>query len=112
MVFLIIPIAISYFEIRKERRKKERDGTEFVYSLLQWEAKKFKYEWNSWGGDKTNDYLDLARLRLPLAPLGSWNQLEQQSVQISSSSFVRSVLCAHMPGRSCHFVVALRHVSH
>ncbi|CAE7198124.1 NOV [Symbiodinium natans] len=60
MVFLIIPIAISYFEIRKERRKKERDGTEFVYSLLQWEAKKFKYEWNSWGGDKTNDYLDLA----------------------------------------------------
>lgn len=59
LVFLIIPIVISANEIRQERRKQERAGKDFEYSLLQWEAKKFKYEWNSWGGDKINDNLDL-----------------------------------------------------
>ena len=62
LVFLIIPIVISANEIRQERRKQERAGKDFEYSLLQWEAKKFKYEWNSWGGDKINDNLDLTLL--------------------------------------------------
>ena len=62
LVFLIIPIVISANEIRQERRKQERAGKDFEYSLLQWEAKKFKYEWNSWGGDKINDNLDLTML--------------------------------------------------
>ena len=31
-----------------------------TYKFLEWEAKKFPYEFNSWGGDKINDYLDSA----------------------------------------------------
>ena len=30
------------------------------YSILQWEAKKFRYVYDSWGGDRVNDFLDLA----------------------------------------------------
>ena len=54
LVFLLLPIALSYFEIFKEYRKVQGDAEEgrSTYTFLQWEAKKFPYELESWGGDK------------------------------------------------------------
>ncbi|CAK9022549.1 unnamed protein product [Durusdinium trenchii] len=62
-VFLVLPIALSYLEIWKEYKKMQTVDPEEggpTYKFLEWEAKKFPYEFNSWGGDKINDYLDSA----------------------------------------------------
>lgn len=72
LVFLVVPLLLSFWEVRKEywkvqlrHRQAASDDSSSEeemapYSFLQWEAKKFKYEFNSWGGDRINDFLDLA----------------------------------------------------
>eukprot|EP00435_Cladocopium_sp_Y103_P066967 s257_g29.t1 len=61
MVFLIWPIVLSRWEINKEYRNAEEaeDNQDFSYSILQWEAKKFQYVYDSWGGDRVTDFLDI-----------------------------------------------------
>lgn len=66
IALLILPIILSYLEIAKEYAKMQKDSDSEdgqdvkPYSFLQWEAKKFPYEFGSWGGDKVNDFLDMA----------------------------------------------------
>ncbi|CAJ1346326.1 unnamed protein product, partial [Effrenium voratum] len=61
LAMLVLPIILSYWEILKEYRKSAADSEQGVrYSMLQWEAKKYPYTFNSFGGDKINDYLDIA----------------------------------------------------
>lgn len=36
------------------------DNQDVSYSILQWEAKKFRYIYDSWGGDRVTDFLDTA----------------------------------------------------
>jgi len=64
LAFLVLPIVLSYVEILKEYRKVQstdsEEGASSTYTFLQWEAKKFPYIFDSWGGDKINDYLEIA----------------------------------------------------
>ncbi|CAJ1384786.1 unnamed protein product [Effrenium voratum] len=63
LFFLVLPIVIAHWEIHKEySRVRNNLGDEDLpaYSVLQLEAKKFKYCFNSWGGDRVNDWLDMA----------------------------------------------------
>ena len=73
IAFLVYPILASYWEIRKEYKKLEsqRNVEELRYSVLQWEAKKFRYSFDSWGGDHTNDFLDMAVAYSVMALWGS-----------------------------------------
>lgn len=38
----------------------DSESTGVTYSILEWEAKKFPYTYDSWGGDRVNDFLDIA----------------------------------------------------
>ncbi|CAK9016638.1 unnamed protein product [Durusdinium trenchii] len=62
-LFLIWPIVMARWEMHKEYRKvqdSDSGESDLPYSILQWEAKKFRYIYDSWGGDRVNDFLDLA----------------------------------------------------
>lgn len=61
IAFLVIGIALTKWEIWKEQKKVMEDSDEESegYSLLQYSAKCWKYEYNNWGGSLVEDYLDI-----------------------------------------------------
>lgn len=48
----------SWQEYRNAEEDSEEHG-DVSYSILQWEAKKFRYIYDSWGGDRVTDFLDI-----------------------------------------------------
>jgi len=60
LIFVIIPIILSWWEVRQELLKKRNGGSSSSYSLLQLQAKSPAYEYLSWGGSKMDDFLGLA----------------------------------------------------
>eukprot|EP00930_Biecheleria_cincta_P074854 TRINITY_DN6206_c0_g1_i1.p1 TRINITY_DN6206_c0_g1~~TRINITY_DN6206_c0_g1_i1.p1 ORF type:complete len:860 (-),score=135.36 TRINITY_DN6206_c0_g1_i1:195-2486(-) len=63
LAFLIIGIALTKYEIWKEQKKANKEdssGEKAGYSLLQYSAKCWKYEYYNWGGSLVEDYLDIA----------------------------------------------------
>mmetsp|Transcript_104156 Transcript_104156/g.184977 ORF Transcript_104156/g.184977 Transcript_104156/m.184977 type:complete len:805 (+) Transcript_104156:63-2477(+) len=60
VVFIIIGIVLTKLAVRSEMQKaSDRDGGK-PYSLLQWHAKTWTYELESWSGSQIEDYLDIA----------------------------------------------------
>ncbi|CAE8612814.1 unnamed protein product [Polarella glacialis] len=60
LIFVIIPIILSRWEVRKEVLKKHEGGSSSHYSLLQLQAKSPAYEYLSWGGSQMDDFMELA----------------------------------------------------
>jgi len=94
IALLILPILLSYWEITKEYKKlqakgdcsesEDGDETAATYSFLQWEAKKFPYSFNSYGGDKINDFLDMA---INYSVVACWGVLYPPMATVAAVAF-------------------------